>query len=678
VPAFVALALFFLWATDQSGYPVTHWAPGGLLILGLLAITAVLLRERLAEMPLGTRVALGCLAAFTALSYLSILWAGAPGDAWEGANRTLLYLLVFALFAGWRQQPLTAAILLGAWTLALSCLALFALLHIDAAASAQLNGLLPGGRLVYPSGYANANAAQWLMAFWPAVLMARSPRLPWALRGVLAGSAVLLAEVALLSQSRGSLYATPVMLVAVFLLLPERTRTFAMLVPVGAGIAASAPAVLHVGDRLSREQVVAGTLHHAVLATLLSSAAVAVVVSAGAAIESRRTLPEPSARRLHRATGAVALGALVLVIAAGLVASGNPRTRVEHGWDTFKGGYGANSTSGDRLLSGLGSNRYDFFRVALNEFAAHPVAGIGADNFQQQYLVHGRSSETPRYPHSVELRTLSQSGLLGSLLAIAGLLAALAVAARAIRSPDPLARAVSAGAVAAFAYWVVHGSFDWFWEFAGLGAPAFALLGLACSLAPSPGGTGTPAASGSSDEPEGTGSSDEPAGEGGRRQGPLRLVALGLAVALGLVMALSFAGPWLSQLEIQRAAKSWTSSPSTAYSQLKTASRLNPLSDQANLVAGSIAIRLGQLERARKEFSKALSRTPNGAYATLELGVIASNRGEQAPAIARLERAVALNPRDPLTVEALHLTRQGKQLSVQGFNRAILLEGQRF
>jgi hypothetical protein len=25
---------------------------------------------------------------------------------------------------------------------------------------------------------------------------------------------------------------------------------------------------------------------------------------------------------------------------------------------------------------------------------------------------------------------------------------------------------------------------DWFWEIAGLGAPAFALLGLACALAP--------------------------------------------------------------------------------------------------------------------------------------------------------------------------------------------------
>ena len=54
------------------------------------------------------RVSLGCLAAYTALSYLSILWAGVPGAAWEGADRTLLYLLVFALFACWRQRGATA------------------------------------------------------------------------------------------------------------------------------------------------------------------------------------------------------------------------------------------------------------------------------------------------------------------------------------------------------------------------------------------------------------------------------------------------------------------------------------------------------------------------------------------------------------------------------------------
>ena len=150
-------------------------------------------------------------------------------------------------------------------------------------------------------------------------------------------------------------------------------------------------------------------------------------------------------------------------------------------------GYAANSPSGSRLTSGLGSNRYDFYRVALNEFVAHPLVGIGADNFQQQYLVHGRSDETPHYPHSVELRTLAQTGLVGALLALVGLGAALLAGVRAAlasiaRRADPLGGAVAAAALGGFAYWLVHGSVDWFWEFAGLGAPAFALLGLACAL----------------------------------------------------------------------------------------------------------------------------------------------------------------------------------------------------
>jgi hypothetical protein len=86
-------------------------------------------------------------------------------------------------------------------------LAAFVALHLEAASSTSLQTLIVEGRLFYPSGYPNANAAEWLMAFWPALLLARSPGLPWSVRGLLAGGAVLLAEVALLSQSRGSLYA---------------------------------------------------------------------------------------------------------------------------------------------------------------------------------------------------------------------------------------------------------------------------------------------------------------------------------------------------------------------------------------------------------------------------------------------------------------------------------------
>ena len=75
-------------------------------------------------------MALAAWRAYTALSFLSILWAAVPGDAWEGANRTLLYLLVFALFAGWRQRGRSAVLLLGAWALAMVGLAAFVALHI--------------------------------------------------------------------------------------------------------------------------------------------------------------------------------------------------------------------------------------------------------------------------------------------------------------------------------------------------------------------------------------------------------------------------------------------------------------------------------------------------------------------------------------------------------------------
>ncbi|HEX7609847.1 MAG TPA: O-antigen ligase family protein, partial [Solirubrobacteraceae bacterium] len=502
VPALAALALFLVWATSQAGYPVTHWGPGGLIVLALLGLTCAIVGVRAREVAVPVRVALACLAAYTALSFLSILWAGVPGDAWEGANRTLLYLLVFALFACWRQRGASAALLLCAWSLAMIALAAFAALHIDAAGAAGLRAMLPSGRLLYPSGYPNANAAQWLMAFWPALLLARSERLPWGLRGLLAGGAVLLAEVALLSQSRGSLYATPMMLVLVFALLPGRTRTFALLVPVAAGIAAATPAVLRVGDHLSGGAVRTTTVHSAVLASFVAAVAVGVVVALGAAVESRRVLSERSSARARRSVAAAAIATLVLVLAGGLVAAGNPVTRIRHGWDSFKSGYGT-SSSGARLVSGLGSNRYDFYRVGLDEFLAHPLVGIGADNFQQQYLAHGRSSETPHYPHSVEVRTLAQTGLLGALLALAGLAAALLAGARALRNPDPLSRTVASAALAGFAYWAVHGSFDWFWEFAGLGAPAFAMLGLACALSsPLPAAGPPPAAAAAPGPPD--------------------------------------------------------------------------------------------------------------------------------------------------------------------------------
>jgi O-antigen ligase len=705
-----------VWATDQAGYPLTHWAPGGLVALALLGIAALAVPLRFAEVPGAVRVAVLCLTAYVALSFLSILWAGVPGDAWEGANRSLLYLLVFMLFALWQGRGTSALLLLGTWTVAMIALAAFAALHVD---HGSIASLLPDGRLVYPTGYPNANAAQWLMAFWPALLLARGKQLWWWLRGVLAGGAVLLAAVALLSQSRGSLFAMPLMAVLVFVQLPERVRTFAVFVPIALGVAAIAPLVLRVGNRLHAGESLGGTLQEATMAMFVAALVVGVVVAGAALLESRRTLSPDAGARVYTGARAMALLTLLAVVVAGLAVAGNPLTRLEHGWQSFKGGYGASSQSGSRLVSGLGSNRYDFYRVALDEFKAHPLVGIGADNYAQQYLRHGRSRETPHYPHSVELRTLAQTGLAGGVLALVGLAAALLAAMRATRGDDPLGRYVAAAALAGFGYWVVHGSVDWFWEFAGLGAPAWALLGLSCALAPRrrAGGReleGQEAERAGGREPEGQeaerAGGREPAGEeaeraGGRepggqagqeaeieearisggRRSPARswpparsrrpAVTAGLC-ALGALAAASLAAPWLSQLEIQSAARVWPAAPAKAYGRLNDAAGLNPLSDTPYLVAGSIALRLGEVSRADYEFRLALQRVPGGAYAMLERGAIASSEGHRAQALVLLERAARLNPRNSLTQQALALARRGQGVDVGELNRSILHEAQ--
>jgi hypothetical protein len=478
------LVLFVAWACRDAGYWPSQWAPGGLMVLGLICVCAILHRVRSVDVAPPVKLSLGCLAAYTALSFLSALWAQAPSAALEGANRTLFYLLVFALFAIWVSSATQAAVLLGGWSLAISGVAAYALLRLDAAPASMLHDLIPEGRLSFPSGYTNANAAQWLMAFWPAVLLARSYRVPWQIRGLLAGGAVLLADTALLSQSRGSLYATVTTLALVFVLLGDRVRTFAHVLPITAGIAASAPFVLAVGDRLAAGVVSSAHVQDATVASFVAALAVGLLVAAGAAAETSASVSSTLARRVRRGFGVVALATLLAGTAAALVAVGNPITRVQRTWRDFKRGYAADASGTDRLVSGVGSERYDFYRVALDEFSAHPLLGIGADNFREQYLRRRRSSVAPRYPHSLELATLTETGLVGGLLGLVGLGSALLAGGAAARSrSDPLASAVAAAALSGFAYWLIHGSVDWFWEIAGLGAPAFALLGLACALA---------------------------------------------------------------------------------------------------------------------------------------------------------------------------------------------------
>jgi hypothetical protein len=331
-------------------------------------------------------------------------------------------------------------------------------------------------------------------------------------------------------------------------------------------------------------------------------------------------------------------------VVAGLAVAGNPVTRAGDAWDSFKGGY-AESDGGTRLLSGLGSNRYDFYRVGLDRFLAHPVAGIGADNFQQDYLARARSGEQPRYPHSVELRTLSQTGIVGAALLVLGLGAAGWAAALAIRRRAGLGAATAAAGLTCFVSWFVHGSVDWFWEFAGLGTLAFAALGVAAGLVP-------------------------------RRAGQTRPLARGAVLGSGVgvvavVAALSMAAPWLAQRDVNDAVDNWAASPSDAFDTLDRAASLNPVSPLPDLVAGSIALQLHRWDQAERLFREAQSRDPRSQFAELELGLLAARGDRQREAEARLARAVAMSPRDLIARGALRRVRAGRPVNIASVNHQL-------
>ncbi|MCW3011315.1 MAG: hypothetical protein JWO90_1719, partial [Solirubrobacterales bacterium] len=236
VPCLAVLPLLAWWAADGAGFAVGAWSPGALLVLGLLAIALVVVPNRWGDVPRSVALAAGLLGAFTAWSYASVGWADDPGAALEGANRTLLYLALFCLFALWHQRTLGAAVLVGGWVLAVVAVA--GVTAVRLATDADPAGFFAEDRLATPVGYPNAAAATFALALWPAIVLAASRRVHPLVRGTCAGGAVLLADLALLAQSRGALLAIPLTGLVCLALVPGRTRIALAALAVGAGVAA--------------------------------------------------------------------------------------------------------------------------------------------------------------------------------------------------------------------------------------------------------------------------------------------------------------------------------------------------------------------------------------------------------------------------------------------------------
>ncbi|HEU0019699.1 MAG TPA: O-antigen ligase family protein [Thermoleophilaceae bacterium] len=642
LPGLAAMAVLVWFAADEGGFRATTWLPGTLVVVALLAMTALI-----AGRPRPSRaaaVAVALLAGYAAWSFLSIAWAQQKGVAWDGANRTLLYATIFALFALWPLRARAAGILLGGYSLAVVAIGVVELLRIGA--DPTPGGFFFEARLAEPVGYVNGDVALWFAAFWPCLILATRREVHPLLRGAFLGGAGVLWGLALMGQSRGWLFAVPVMVVVAIALVPGRARTLASMGVLGIAAYAMNAAALAVYDDYEPGRSLAGAADHAV-ETILAIACLLAVAGAIVGYLERGVRVSAAA---ERRTGAIAVGLLVALAIGGVgfyaVDHGSPAAKAADYWDDFKEG-GSTPEAGDaRLTTTAATDRYYFWEVGWEMFAERPFTGFGADNFQREFFVRGKGSQQPRYPHSLEIRVLAQTGGVGALLLLGALIAAGVAFAPLTRGRPDLARAVGGSAVLLFLYWVAHGSLDWLWEFPALGGGAWAALGIALAVVPRPEGQ---------------------AGE--RSLSPPAVVAVAV---VALAAGLSLAAPWLSVRDVHKAGETWQSDPAAAFDQLDRAAKLNPLSPLPDLTAGTIATRVEDFGRAERYFRDALDRERDEPYALLELGALASMRGDRQAAIRLLERANAQNPRYDLPRQALRRVRRGERLDVGVLNRSIV------
>lgn len=626
LPALPALALFLAWSGDGGGYGAEDWYPGIFVLGGLLVVAVAALGSARPPMSRGLALALGALAAYTAWSYLSVAWAAAPGVALEGANRTLLYLLAFSLFAvlPWDERRVLVA--LTGWVLAIGSLGVVTAVDFGTAADAA--GMFLDARLQAPLDYHNADAALWTMGMLPGLLLASRRELHPALRGAMLAAAGVCAELALLTQSRGWLITLPVVLLVVLVLVPGRVRFAASVLVAGVVVAAALPALLDVYDAGGGREGAAATADVAREATdamwaVLASATALLAAGTLLGLADRRVELSPrAASRVGRA-GAAAAIALALAAAVGgwAAVDGEPFDRLDSAWEEFK----ANEAPGEEdatRFADLGSTRYDFWRVALDLSGEHLLAGLGQDNYAAEYLERREALEEPRWVHSLLLRLTTHTGVVGLLLF--GAFAA-AAAAAALRGRPAVPRALALACIAPGAVWVVHGSVDWLWEFPALSAPAFAFAAVGGRL---------------------------PREDAPPRR-PRRRLAVALGVAAALALAVVAGGPYLSERAVQRGLDAGAADPVRALERLDDAAAFNPLSARPRLVAGLIAADAGRPQEAIRELRLALEREEGNWFAHFELGLVASGSGDRRLAEAEYRRALRLNPLEPVVKEAL-------------------------
>ena len=600
LPAVAVLAGACLLAWVETGsIDAGDWLIYAVFAALLLAVVAA--TSPLPLPPWPALVGLGCLVAYAGWQAVSIAWAALPSLARDDALLTLFYAIALALGLSVRglldRAVVVGAVAAGCGTLAV---ATGAVLRWGASPDSHL----ADGRLAFPVSYTNGAAAMFLIGFWPALALAAKRRVPVVARSAALAAAAAMLAGWLITQSKGGGIALACSSVAMLVVARDRLR---LLVP-GAILAVIVGSQFDALTASYTSADVTGAARHAGLVLLLAAAAAGVVGAVYALVDRRVEFSDPVAKAVSRGALVVAVAVVIAIPVAFFATVDHPGRWTADRWHSFKHDPSTDTTG--THFGTLGSNRYDFWRVALGQFEHHPVAGIGGRGFGPAYLIHRRSAEVPARAHSFELDALSELGVIGFALLVAALAPLVWLAARGAWCGD-LAGTAAFGAAADF---VTHASADWIWSIPAVGVPFFALLGTACA-------------------------DREP------RTAP-RFAGAGVAIASAAVALILFAPPWLSAT-LSNSALDGSSSPG---SDLRWARRLDPLSVEPYVVAASLA-------RTPKEaippLRTAARKEPRSVDQRFQLGLAYLRANRPADARRELKAALLLQPGEPSIERAI-------------------------
>jgi len=521
-------------ATGSTAAP--DWLPYAFLtalVLAAALIGGTALRPRRREL-----AGVGALVALAGWEALSIVWSAVPDLARDEALLTVFYAIALLVPLVALRSATERLLALAAIAAAAAVLAVGAGIVLRFG-SDQADHFY-SGRLSFPISYPNAQAAVFLIGFWPALVLAAQRGRGLLVRALAVAAATAIASGWLTAQSKGGIAALAASAAVVFALSPLRLR---LLPPtlIAAGLTAAAYSPLTAPFRSESVPDVkrAGS-------AILLLAALGAVAGLLYALVDRRLELDP---RAVRKAGVGVFVMFVAAVAAGVAlffTSVYPQGWFGDQWQAFKR---YQSTTASSHLLQLGSYRYDIWRVAMHEFEHHPLAGIGSRGFGAAYLQERRSPDTPARAHSVELDALSELGVVGFALLASALVVPLVTLARRLRGRDAAATAAFAGAV----YWLVHASVDWIWTVPACGLPFWLLVGVGCS--------------------------------GGERRQLGSRAALPAAAVAVVIAVIAFVPPWLS-------------ARLTDHRNFHWAERLDPFSVDPYVSQGSVAA----LEKAvRKE-----------------------------------------------------------------------------